>query len=60
MVFCFQNCFDLLWEKKSFSNQEKLLKFKAEGQEFAKILRLIEQFIGTVKGKKNFWNRMVF
>ena len=42
------------WEKKCFSDQEKLLKFEAEGREFAKFLRSLEQFIGTVKGKTNF------
>ena len=53
MVFCYQNCSDLLWEKKS-SDREKLLKFKAEGLEFAKNLRSQEQFIQTVKGRNNF------
>ena len=33
---------------------EKLLKFKAEGREFAKFLRSLEQFIQTVKGQNNF------
>ena len=47
MVFCYQNCSDLLWEK--------LLKFEAEGQEFTKSLRSLEQFIQTVKGQNNFW-----
>ena len=43
-------------EKKNCSrNREKLLKFEAEGQEFAKFLRSFEQFIQTVKGQKNFW-----
>ena len=28
--------------KKCFSNQEKLLKFEAEGQEFANFLRLLK------------------
>ena len=37
------------------SNQEKLLKFKAEGREFAKLLRSLEEFIETVKGQNNFW-----
>ena len=37
------------------SDQEKLLKFEAEGREFAKILRSLEQFIQTVKGQNNFW-----
>ena len=47
MVFCYQNC---------SSDREKLLKFVAEGREFAKALRsLIEQFVQTVKGQNNFW-----
>ena len=55
MVFCYQNCSDLLWEKKCSCDQEKLLKFEAEGQEYAKILRSLEQFIQKVKGQNNFW-----
>ena len=35
------------------------LKFEAEGREFATILRLLEQFIQTVKGLNN-GNRMFF
>ena len=31
-----QNCSDLLWEKKCYSDREKLLKFEAEGHEFQK------------------------
>ena len=42
-------------EKNCSSDREKLLKFEAEGREFAKILRSLEQFIQTVKGQKNFW-----
>ena len=34
---------------------EKLLEFEAEGREFAKFLRSLEQFIQTVKGQNNFW-----
>ena len=41
--------------KNSSSDREKLLKFEAGGQEFAKFLRLLEQFIQTVKSQKNFW-----
>ena len=41
--------------KKWSSDREKLLKFEAEGREFAKILRSLEQFIQTVKGQNNFW-----
>ena len=42
-------------DKNCSSDQEKLLKFKAEGREFAKFLRSLEQFIQTVKGQNNFW-----
>ena len=35
MVFCQQNCSDLIWEKNCSSDREKLLKFEAEGWEFA-------------------------
>ena len=41
--------------KKCSSDREKLLKFEAEGQELAKILRSLEQFIQTVKGQNNVW-----
>ena len=41
--------------KNCSSDQGKLLKFKAEGQEFAKNLRSLKQFIQTVKGQNNFW-----
>ena len=37
------------------SDQEKLLKFEAEGQEFLKILRSLEHFVRTVIGQNNFW-----
>ena len=37
------------------SDREKLLKFEAEGREFATFLRSFEQFIQTVKGQNNFW-----
>ena len=53
----------LLWptvRKNCSSDWEKLLKFKAEGQEFTKLLRSMEQFIQTVKGQNNFWNRLLF
>ena len=55
MVFCYQNCSDLLWEKNYSSDREKLLKFETGSQEFAKILRSQEQFIQAVKGYNNFW-----
>ena len=40
--------------KKCASDREKLLKFKAEGREFAKILKTLKQLIQTVKGQNNF------
>ena len=41
--------------KNCSGDREKLLKFEAEGLEFAKILRSLEQFIPSVKGQNNFW-----
>ena len=41
--------------KNCSSDREKLLKYEAEGQEIAKTLRSLEQFIQTVKGQKNVW-----
>ena len=56
MLFCDLNCSYLLTVRKNcFSDRETLLKFAAEGREFAKILRSLEQFIQTVKGQKKFW-----
>ena len=46
--------------KNCSSDREKLLKFEAEGREFAKILRSLEQFVRTVKGQNNFWYQNVF
>ena len=36
------------------------MKFEAEGREFAKFLRSLEQFIQTVKGQNNFVNKIPF
>ena len=41
-------------EKKCSIDREKLLKFEAEGREFANFLRTLEQFIQAVKGPNNF------
>ena len=46
--------------KKCSSDREKLLKFKAEGREFAKFLRSLEQFIRTVKGSEEFFKQNAF
>ena len=52
LIFCYQNCSDLLWEK---SDWETLLKFEAEDQEVENFLISLEQFIQKVKGQNNFW-----
>ena len=39
LVFCYQNCSDLLFRKNCSSDREKLLKFEAEGREFFSILK---------------------
>ena len=36
------------YEKNCSSDREKLLKFEAEGREFAKFLRYLEQLIQTI------------
>ena len=42
-------------KKKRSSDREKLLTFEAEGREFSKILRSLEQFIQTVNGQNNLY-----
>ena len=37
------------------SDRENFLKLEAEGREFAKFLRSLEQLFQTVKGQNNFW-----
>ena len=46
--------------KNCSSDREKLLKFEAEGRDFVKKLRSIEQSIQTVKGQNNFWQQNAF
>ena len=41
--------------KNCSSDREKTLKFEAEGREFAKNLKSLEQFVRTVKGQNNIW-----
>ena len=47
----------MIRNKKLF-HWEKLLKSKAQGQEFAKYVRSLEQFIQKVKGQCNFWQNV--
>ena len=43
------------------SDGEFFLKFEAEGREFAKVLRSLEQFMQTVRrSEKKFGNKMLF
>ena len=52
----------LFWptvRKNCSSDRGKLLKFEAEGREFAKFLRSLEQFFLTV-GQNNFGNKIPF
>ena len=52
----------LFWptvRKNCSSDREKLLKFEAEVRELTKFFKSLEQFIRTVKGENNFWNRML-
>ena len=54
---------ELFWpfmRKNCSSNQEKLLKFEAEGREFEIFLRSLKLFIQTAKELNNFWNKMLF
>ena len=41
--------------KNCSSDRENVLKFEAEGREFEKFLRSLEQFIQTVKGQNSCW-----
>ena len=60
-LLCFENSFDWLCEKKLFLViKRKISKFEAEGQEFLKILRSLQQFIQTVKWQNDFSNRILF
>ena len=46
--------------KNCSSDQDFFLKFEAEGQEFAKFLRSLEQFVQMVIGQNNFWQQNAF
>ena len=53
----------LFWptvRKNCSSDGEKKMKFEAEDQEFAKILRSLEHFVWTLKVRTIFGNRMLF
>ena len=56
MVFCNQNCSDLLWEKIVLVIEKNFWNSRLK----AKILRSLEQFIQTVKGQNNFLVTEIF
>ena len=64
MFFLSKFCISLTWFNLLvfilFPKLFWLWKFEAEGWESAKCLRSLEQFIQTVKGLSNFWNRILF
>ena len=51
MVFCYQNCSDLLWEKIVLVIEKNFWNSRLKAQ----FLRSLEQFIQTVKGQNNLW-----
>ena len=54
IVFCYQNCSELLWEKIVLV-MEKTFEIWNWRPRICEILRSLEQFIQTVKGQNNFW-----
>ena len=55
MVFCFENCADLLREKNILMINKTFCEFTDVSLKFAKVSRSIQQFSQTVKGQKKFW-----
>ena len=46
--------------KNCSSDREKLMKFEAEGREFAKFLRSLEQFYSNSERSVQFWQQNAF
>ena len=59
LVFCYQNCSDLLWEK-IVPAIEKNFEIRGWKPRICKILRSLEQFTQTVKVQNNFGNKTLF
>ena len=59
MVFCSQICSDLQWEKNVLAIVKNLLKFETEGQDFIKKIEITGTIYSTVKGRKQFLNRLI-
>ena len=60
LVFCYQNCSNLLWEKIVLVIEKNFWNSRLKAREFAKFLRSPEQFIQTAQGQNNFWDRFFF
>ena len=60
-VFCFQNCSNLLKEKKILVIKKNFINFRLQAQNLQKFWDCaIEQFIRTVKGQYNFFKGCLF
>ena len=55
MVFCYQDCSDLLWEKIVLVIENFFWNSRLKAENLHNFLRSLEQFIQTVKGQDNFW-----
>ena len=60
MVFCYKIVLTYCEKKIVLVIKKSFPGLEAEGREFAKVLRSIEQFIQTVKFRSIFGNRMLF
>ena len=57
MVFCYQNCSDLLGEKIVLAIKKNFWNSRLKAENLQKILR---SFIQKVKGQKKFWYKSAF
>ena len=53
LVFCYQNCSDLLCEKIVLVIEKNFWNLRLKAEKFAKTLRSIGKFIHTMKGQTN-------
>ena len=60
MVFCLLNCSELLWETKCFSDEDKRLKFEADGSEFCKIFKITWTIYSNNESSEQFLKQNVF
>ena len=60
MIFCFQNCFYLLWENNVLVIEEKLLKSEAEGWEFSKKISITKTIYPNSESSKQLLKQNAF